>query len=139
MYTNYHFIILDFSDQHYSLASGPVLFQCYNSLCPQAFCIILFSLSPSRKCRPVMHPAALNLTHSLTAHDSGPPSTNSAHVHAHQHPALSPGVLSPALDSIRIQWGSNGGRSHGNKEGHKNEKLGHQSLKGTCPLSLEIS
>ena len=90
------------------------------------------SLSHSRICRPVMHPAALNLTHSLTTSESGPPSTNSAHNHAHQHLTLSPGILSPALDSIRIQWGSNGGRSHGNKEGHKNEKLGHHSLKGTC-------
>ena len=81
-----------------------------------------------RKCRLVMHPAALNFTHSLTAPESGPPSINSAHNHAHQHLTLSPGVLSPALDSIRIQWG---GGSHGNKEGHKNEKLGHQSLKGT--------
>ena len=83
----------------------------------------------SRICRPVMHPAALNFTRSLTTPESGPPSTNSAHSHAHQHLTLSPGVLSPALDSIRIQWG---GGSHGNKEGHKNEKLGHQSLKGTC-------
>ena len=77
-----------------------------------------------------MHPAALNLTHSLITPESGSPSTNSAHNHAHQHPALAPiGVLSPALDSIHIQWGSNGGRSHGNKK-KGNEKLGHQSLKG---------
>ena len=83
-----------------------------------------------------MHPAALNLTHSLTTvPELGQPSSeNPAHSHAHQHLALSPGVLSPALDSIRIQWGSNGGHSHDNVERHKDEKLGHQSLKGTQNL-----
>ena len=80
-----------------------------------------------RLCHPVIHPAALDLTHSLTTPE---PSSlpQQSHPAPHRH-----GILSPTLDSIRIQWGSARGERNRNKEGGgvgTNETIGHLSLKG---------
>ena len=80
----------------------------------------------------MIHPAALNLTHSLTS--TPPSSTQPLPSHPRHDPPTPGGILSPVLDSMRIQWGATGGNEGGHDtEGGKErrrETLGHQSLKG---------
>ena len=94
-----------------------VVFRWLSSKCYLDLLTLMF-FPLSSVCQPVVHPAAINLSHTLTQSDHPPHTPHTSHT-PHSSPSPPIGILSPSLDSIRNNWGKD-----------KNGSLGYHSMKG---------